>query len=205
MTFQKKKIVSLHQKNMTIRKAKLEDSKAIANYIMLAMEEIVYQFIGRDAKEEATQFMENLVRKTANPYSYENCWVVDIDGDIAAAGIVYDGAKMSELRKVVAEEIKAVFDEELYQLYMDSEIETEAGEYYIDSVGVSTNHQGKGIGSKLFQFLIDEYVHNRKGVLGLLVDKDNPNAKKLYLKLGFEIVGEKTLTGKEMEHLQFKI
>ncbi|MCL2413433.1 MAG: GNAT family N-acetyltransferase [Bacteroidales bacterium] len=189
---------------MTIRKAKLEDSKAVADYIMLAMEEIVYQFIGRDAKEEATQFMENLVRKTANPYSYENSWVVDIDGDIAAAGVVYDGAKMLELRKVVGQDIKAVFGEELYQRYINSEIETEAGEYYIDCVGVSPNHQGKGIGSKIFQFLIDEYVHNRKGILGLLVDKDNPNAKKLYLKLGFEIVGEKTLTGKEMEHLQFK-
>jgi ribosomal protein S18 acetylase RimI-like enzyme len=56
----------------------------------------------------------------------------------------------------------------------------------------------------MFQFLIDEYVHKRDKTLGLLVDKDNPDAKKLYLKLGFEIVGEKTLVGKNMEHLQFK-
>ena len=84
------------------------------------------------------------------------------------------------------------------------EDETQAGEYYIDCVGVNPNQQGKGIGSKIFQFLIDEYVYRRKETLGLLVDRDNPNAKRLYLKLGFEVVGEKTLVGKRLEHLQFK-
>jgi ribosomal protein S18 acetylase RimI-like enzyme len=71
-------------------------------------------------------------------------------------------------------------------------------------MAVSPHQQGKGIGSKLFDFLIGEYVYKQNETLGLLVDKDNPNAKKLYLKLGFEVVSEKTLAGKEMEHLQFK-
>ena len=77
------------------------------------------------------------------------------------------------------------------------EDETQAGEFYIDCVGVNTVWQGKGVGSKLFDFLIDEYVHKRKKTLGLLVDNNNPKAKKLYLKLGFEITGEKILTGKD--------
>lgn len=71
-------------------------------------------------------------------------------------------------------------------------------------MGVDPSQQGKGIRSKVFQFLIDEYVEKNNQTLGLLVDKDNPNAKKLYLKLGFEIVGEKALVGKQLEHLQFK-
>jgi len=54
------------------------------------------------------------------------------------------------------------------------------------------------------QFLIDEYVYKSNETLGLLVDKDNPAAKKLYLKLGFEFVGNKTFAGKQMEHLQLK-
>ncbi|WP_205944012.1 GNAT family N-acetyltransferase [Pedobacter xixiisoli] len=84
------------------------------------------------------------------------------------------------------------------------EDETEAGEYYIDCVGVNPSQQGKGIGSKIFKFLIDEYVHKQKETLGLLVNIDNPDAQKLYLKLGFEIVGEKTLVGKRLNHLQYK-
>jgi ribosomal protein S18 acetylase RimI-like enzyme len=182
---------------MIIRKAKIEDSDAIATYILLAMEEIVYKFIGEKSLEKAKQFLENLINKKANQYSYENCWVIEIENEVVAVAIVYDGAKLQELREPVVNEIKSMFNRDF-----NPENETEAGEYYIDSIGVSPQQQGKGLGSKLFQFLIDEYVYKRNETLGLLVDKDNPNAKKLYLKLGFEIVGEKTLAGKNMEHLQ---
>jgi len=84
------------------------------------------------------------------------------------------------------------------------EDETQAGEYYIDCVGVIPNQQGKGIGTQVFLFLINEYANQKDKTLGLLVDKKNPKAKQLYLKLGFEIVGEKILAGKKMEHLQFR-
>jgi ribosomal protein S18 acetylase RimI-like enzyme len=78
------------------------------------------------------------------------------------------------------------------------------GEFYIDSLGVAANQQGKGIGSKLLLFLIDEYVTINQKTLGLLVDEENPAAKKLYLKLGFKTVGKKTLVGKNLEQLQIK-
>jgi len=166
---------------------------------LLAMEEIAYQFIGENSIEKVTQFLVNLISKEATQYSYENCWVVEIENEVVAVAIVYDGAKLLELREPVAKEIKSMFNRDF-----NPENETQAGEYYIDCVGVSPHYQRKGIGSKVFQFLIDEYVCKRNETLGLLVDKDNPNAKKLYLKLGFEIVSEKRLAGKKMEHLQFR-
>ncbi|EGV42131.2 GNAT family N-acetyltransferase [Bizionia argentinensis JUB59] len=184
---------------MIIRQARPEDFKAIATYMLLAMNDIVYQFIGEDSPEKATQFLENLIQKKGNQYSYENCWVAENDGEIIAAATIYDGAKLEELRTPVVTTIKTMFNR-----YFNSEDETQPGEFYIDCVGVNPNQQGQGVGSKLFQFLIDEYVYNRKKTLGLLVDKDNPNAKRLYLNLGFKVVGEKKLTGKTLEHLQFK-
>ena len=50
--------------------------------------------------------------------------------------------------------------------------------------------------------MIDEYVHRQHKILGLLVDDDNPDAKKLYLKLGFKPAGPKILFGKQLAHLQ---
>jgi len=184
---------------MTIRKATPNDTSEIATYLMLAMEDIVYGFIGEKSKEKATQFLTNLICKKDNQYSYENCWIGEIENNVVAVALVYDGAKLQKLRQPIAKEIKSMFGKDF-----NPENETQAGEYYIDSCAVSPHFQGKGLGSKFFQFLIDEYVFKRKETLGLLVDRDNPNAKKLYLKLGFEIVGEQTLAGKEMEHLQFK-
>ena len=185
---------------MKIRKATIKDTPEIAIYLMLAMEDIVYGFIGEKSKEKATQFFINLISKETTQYSYENCWIAEIDNEIVAVANVYEGAKLLALRESVAKEIKSMFNRDF-----NPENETQAGEFYIDCFAVSPHQQGKGIGSKLFQFLIDEYVFKRNETLGLLVDKDNPNAKKLYLKLGFEVVAEKTLAGKEMEHLQFKI
>jgi ribosomal protein S18 acetylase RimI-like enzyme len=184
---------------MIIRKAIPKDSSAIATHMMLAMEDIVYQFIGENSKEKAIQFLISLINQKSTQYSYENCWVAELENEIIAAAIIYDGAKLQELRKPVADKIKSMFGRDF-----NPENETQAGEFYMDCLAVNPNLQGKGIGSKLFRFLIDEYVYKQNETLGLLVDKDNPDAKKLYLRLGFEIVGEQILAGKSMEHLQFK-
>lgn len=182
---------------MIIRKATKDDRDAVARYLLLAMEDIVYEFIGEENPENAEAFMNYLAGRENNQYSYQNCWVAEDNGEIIAAAAVYDGGMLHELRKPVGEYIR-----EVYGQPFNPEDETEAGEFYIDSFGVDPNQQGKGIGSKVLLFLIDEYVHKNKQKLGLLVDKENPGAKKLYLKLGFRTVAEKILVGKQMEHLQ---
>lgn len=184
---------------MLIREAEIEDSKEIAAYMMLAMQDIVYHFIGENSADKAFMFLESLIIKKATQYSYENCWVVDSEDGVIAVANIYDGARLQELRKSTAETIKLMFNTDF-----NCENETEDGEFYIDCVGVNSKCQGKGIGTKLLNFLIDEYAYKMDKTLGLLVDKTNPNAKSLYLKLGFKIIGNKTLTGIKMEHLQFK-
>lgn len=184
---------------MVIRKAKPDEFKIIVPHILLAMDELIHGFTGGDAKERAIQLLEKLSQGTGNQYSYENCWVAEDENGIAGSALVYDGARLHELKEAVTKEIKSMFNIDFYL-----EDETQAGEYYIDCIAVSPNRQGKGVGSKICQFLINEYVLHRNETLGLLVDKDNPKAKRLYLKLGFEKVGEKTLAGKCMEHLQYR-
>jgi len=182
---------------MTIRKATLADSDSITTHLLLAMEEIIYKFIGKRDHEQANAFLLHFVKRADNQYSYLNCWVAEDGHEIVAAVNVYDGADLKELRGPVISYAKNQFNRDL-----DPEDETQAGEHYIDSLGVSPSQQGKGIGSKILKFLIDEYVTRNKQTLGLLVDEENPNAKKLYLKLGFRPVGKKVLLGKNMEHLQ---
>lgn len=185
---------------MIIRKAKIEDQHAVVPLLLSAMEDIVYNFINIKDYKEATQFISDMYISKDNQYSFENTWVVEIGGQILAAGIVYNGADLQRLRIP----IKKYIDSK-YNLSFQPEDETQAGEYYIDCVGVHPLSQGKGIGSALFQFFIQEYVENRNQKLGLLVEIDNPQAKKLYLKLGFKVINECTLAGKKMEHLQFYI
>lgn len=182
---------------MTIRKATPYDAENIAPYILLAMQDIANQFIGEHSLDKATDFFVKMIAAKVNQYSYENCWVMEEAGMLIAAALVYDGARLNELRNPVIDEIRKSFNSDF-----NPEDETQAGEYYIDCIAVNPSQQGKGIGSKMLNFLIDEYVNKNNEVLGLLVDKNNPQAKKLYIKSGFEVVGDTIFAGKEMEHLQ---
>ena len=184
---------------MLIRKATIEDSYQIAQYLLMAMEDIVYEFIKKKDYNEAFNFLYHFVKLKNNQYSYQNCVVAEDDGEIIAAVNIYDGAKLEELRSPII-----AYLQENFGLDYMPESETESGEYYIDTIAVSPRFRRKNIGTKLLQYLINKYVINQKLTLGLLVEEDNLVAKNLYLKLGFKKVAEKSLVGNILNHLQIK-
>lgn len=182
---------------MILRKALIEDSEAVATLLMLATGEVIYKFIGKKDYCIAKDFLLHFVESKNNQYSFQNCFVAVDEGEIVGTVLVYDGAKLEELRKPVLEYIHRHFDAGLIV-----EDETQAGEFYIDSLAVSPHQQGKGIGSQLIQFIMNELVLPNGYSLGLLVDKTNLSARKLYLSLGFKQVGEKVLMGLSHDHFQ---
>ncbi len=193
ITFQKIK------EAMLIRKAVIEDSNYIATFLLLAMEAIVCEFIGQNDSKKAKDFLLHFVQKENNQYSYQNCFVVEEEQEIIAAVNIYDGSELKRLRAPIIQYIEAHFSKAF-----NPEDETQSGEFYIDSLGVNPKQQGKGVGAILINFVIDFYVIQNKKTVGLLVEESNPNAKRFYLKLGFEPVGKKMLVGKKLLHLQVK-
>jgi ribosomal protein S18 acetylase RimI-like enzyme len=184
---------------MLIRQATLEDAKSIAHYLLMAMEEIVYAFIGKPDATAAIDFLLHFVEQENNQYSYQNCLVVEHENSIIAAVNFYDGAKLHDLRSPIISYVRNHFNP-----HFNPEDETQSGEYYIDCLAVHPHYQGQGVATNLLQFLIQEYSINKKLTLGLLVEENNPSAKNLYFKLGFKRVGEKILVGKQLDHLQIK-
>jgi len=182
-----------------IRKARQNESPQIAQLMLLAMEEIIYAFLGNQNPEEALEFMHLLVRQEGNQYSFENTWIAEEDNQVVGSITVYDGAKLQQLRQPVLSLLV-----EKYQRVVSPEKETEPGEFYIDTIAVHPKYQGKGLGTMLLKFVIDQFVYQEGKTLGLLVAIENPKAKNLYLQLGFEKVGEKHLMGHPYEHLQIK-
>lgn len=186
---------------MKIRKATLQDSETIATFLLLAMEQIVYKFIDKEDYKQAKEFLLYFIQKQNNQYSYQNCFIAETNENekIESIAVVclYNGAELEILRKPIIDYVKANFNQNF-----NPENETQKGEIYIDCFAVLPTFQGKGIGTKLLQFLIEEYVNQRNQTLGLLVEKYNINAQKLYSKVGFKPVGNKTLMGKKMIHLQ---
>ena len=184
---------------MIIRKAQKEDAPQIAKLMILAMTEIVYQFIGREDYEEGVLFLTKLIEREGNQYSYTNSFVAQENGNVIGQISLYPGEQLASLRQPVLDLIKTE-----YNLDYFPEDETEAGEIYLDTIAVNPNIQGRGIGKQLIQHIIEEYVTKNQQIVGLLVDKDNPNAKRLYERIGFQKVKDKIVFGKEMEHMQYR-
>ncbi|MDZ5610038.1 GNAT family N-acetyltransferase [Bacillus pseudomycoides] len=59
---------------------------------------------------------------------------------------------------------------------------------HLEMLFLDPNEIGKGYGKQIIQLLINDF-----GIKTVDVNKDNENAKKLYLKNGFSIVSEKPI------------
>lgn len=184
---------------MHIRQGKKTDAPKIARLLLVAMEEIVYRFIGTDDWAQAVDFLEGLVAEPDNQYAYQYVWVLENNEQIVGAALVYDGGRLRQLRAPVWKRLS-----ERFGRCPKIEDETQEGEYYLDCLAIDLSWQGKGFGSILIKHLITHFVQQEGRVLGLLVDQNNPHAKRLYQRLGFKVVGEKLLMGKRHEHMQYR-
>lgn len=201
----------MKEENICFRQAQKKDSTFLAQLMMMAMGDIIYKFMGIDrsyhdgeelAPDETTQSALDFIRKfielPSNQYSYKNCWVLTVGEEIVGMANIYDGAILDKLRKPVLEFIQTE-----YGTYSDLDDETEAGEYYIDTIAVYVKHRKKGYGEKILSQLIKNFHHQQGKTLGLLVELDNKKASNLYYKLGFRLVKQKPLVGKIFNHLQY--
>ena len=60
---------------------------------------------------------------------------------------------------------------------------------YLQTVGVAPEWRGKGIGSRLVGFAEERIFRDRPNVF-MCVSSFNPDALRLYKKLGYEVIGE---------------
>lgn len=189
---------------MKIVPASIEQAGSIASLIMLAMNhECCQNFAGPShTLEDFHRMMTTLVRRDDSQYSYRNAMVAlddnTTDGHPVVAGVIvgYDGADLHRLRETFLQAAK----EFLGQDFRGMVDETQAGEYYIDSLAVNESYRHQGLATLLLKKLIDQ--KGQRQPVGLLVDKGNPGAERLYRSLGFEYVNDTTWGGHEMRHLQ---
>lgn len=183
-----------------IRKAKIEDASTIVELMLLAMGDLPYHFVNSKDRNSATQLLERFVLQEGNQYSISNVLVYDDDGQIIGAITCYDGAKIESLRQPFFDYI----NENYHNGNFDMTLESEAGEFYIDTLAVKPKHQGKGIGRDLIIAAIEYAKKLGHQKVALLVSNSNPEAKRLYEKIGFGKVGYRLLLEKPHEHFVYR-
>lgn len=176
-------------RDIVVRPARREDAEAVAEAVCMA--------VGYDTTNPLYPVFLELARREVAQYSYLNALIAEVDGEVAGAIVGYDGARLEELRAP----IYPLLEEHLGSA-PHIEDETEAGEYYLDSLGVRSAFRGMGVGSMLINAACDKAYSEGHERVGLIVDYDNPNAERLYTSLGFERVGTKLFLGHNMWHMQ---
>ena len=194
----------MEKNRITVRDARPSDAPAIARLIVMAWPVEVFLEHGRKRTvEDLVELVTDIVSREETLYSYTNTVVAedcipDTGPAVVGAMIGYDGANLHRLRRPVEEEFIRRFGAS----DMKWSDETQAGEFYFDSVAVDPAYRGCGIGSSLFEAMSERARSMGYPVAGLLVDFDNPSAEKLYTRLEFRTVGGKDFFGHSMKHMQ---
>ena len=181
--------------DIIVRSARSEDAKTIARAVAMAIgDEVALQNYCGD---NYTAVLTEIASREGTQYSWQYALVAEVEGVQAGAVVGYNGVRLAELREGTFEVLR-----ETVGRVPNIADETEAGEIYLDSVGVLPEFRGLGVGRALVAAFCERAFAKGYERVGLMVDYANPNAEQLYTSLGFERIGTKVLFGHRMWHLQ---
>ena len=176
----------------------------IASLVMEAMNpECCQNFAGpHHTLVDFHQMMERLIKMDDSQYRYLNTMVAtNSEGIITGILVAYDGAKLKELRRQFIKEAIVSFGID----YSAMDAETEGGEFYIDSLAVSSNFRGKGIAKQLLAAAIEKA--RELGILevSVLVNNGIQRAERFEGSSGFEYGNDTVGGGHGMRHFQYTV
>lgn len=188
---------------MKIVNAEKTDAPLIGETVVTAVgDEIAENFAHPKSKDYVLTLFTRLAARDDSQYSYANTLkAVDDDGCPMGFIVGYDGERLHELRKAFFDEVRSVLDRDMEGTLAD---ECEPDEFYLDSLAVFPEYRGKGVAHALIAAMAKRAATGGKP-LGLLCDKDNAKARRLYDSLGFIKVGETPFAGEMMDHMQIQL
>lgn len=136
-----------------------------------------------NAKEERIrEFAERICVREDTLYSWKNTIIAEDDGVPVGMITAYDGLLYHAMKVRTFTLVKEMWG--IDNLGMDDE--ALPGEYYIDSLSVIPEQQGRGVGKALIREAIEKASMLGIDSVTIVVDPINKRAQKLYESLGFK-------------------
>ncbi len=180
--------------NVHIRQATPDDASKIAPLIYEAIGDIANRLTGEQTPSAIVGTLETMIQSENNRHTYRHTFVAE-DDDLLGIIVLYDGKQGRQLDRL--------WVEELHRKGHSISIDPEAhlAEYYIDTVCVTPQARGKGIGTALLQFAEQQARKLGYKQLSLNVEQQKQQARKLYLSLGFQVTEPWTIIGADFDHM----
>lgn len=190
---------------MRIINARKTDASLIADAIVAAIgDELADNLAGdNNTRQDVHDLFMRLAEREDTQYSYLNSRIaLSDDGSPMGVCVSYDGADLKSLRRPFFEDAIETFGWNLSSEEIDSlPGETTPDEYYLDTLMTLPEYRGRGVARALIVDAASK-AHRAGKPLGLLCDKENTQARRLYDAAGFAVVGERPFAGHLMDHLQ---
>lgn len=131
-----------------IKQAQKNNITNISTLIFNAILNIANTLTGEEKEEKILETLDFYIKMDVNRLSYNNIYTYEIENQIVGLILAYNSNDVKKLDKPILEHLKTK------NIYLDSfEKECFEDEFYIDTVSVSPNFQGRGIAKELFSFV----------------------------------------------------
>lgn len=164
--------------NIVIRTATADDAPTIAHAVAMAIgdEVALRNYCGDDYLAVLTEVASH----KNTQYSWQYALVAEVEGAAADAVVGYDGARLVELR----EGTFSVLRENAVSIPTISD-ETEAGEIYLDSVGVLPEFRGVGRRSQIGRSILQKGLYRGARTSGIDCRLRQPKCREIIYRTRF--------------------
>ena len=164
-----------------IKQAQKHNITNISTLILDAIHHIANTLTGENEKSKILETLDKYITMDTNRLSYKNIWIYEKENQTVGLILAYNSNDVEKLDTPILEHLKSK------NIFLDSfDKECFEDEFYIDTVSVNENFQGKGIAKELFAFIEKKAKELEFDKVSLLVDLENPKALALYEKIGFK-------------------
>ncbi|MEM8594053.1 MAG: N-acetyltransferase [Pseudomonadota bacterium] len=184
-----------------IRNARPSDAIAVAELMYSSGPEL-YDYLYQIGNTSAVDFINYQFPRDANFSSHQWHYVAEVNGIVAGVVECYDA---DQYKKMLWPQLKDILT--FYPFlswarlgrrltHVGSVLSVpKASQTYIANLGIHPDYQGQGIGTQLIQYL--EHQSEQLGYRSITLDValNNPNAQRLYERLGFEVIKEGRFKG----------
>jgi len=182
--------------SITIRQAQPQDANAVVPLIIDAIGEIANRLTGEQTASMVKQELTELFKREDNRHSYLNTFVAVENEQILGILVYYNGEQAIAMDANLVTWLK---EKNAPSITIDKEAHDD--EYYIDTVCVAPEARGKGIGTLLIQFAIDQTKERGFTKLSLNVETQKEDARRLYERMGFVITEPWSIIDEPFHHM----
>ena len=186
--------------SLSIRPAAPDDAELAARLMYLSMGELADYLFG-GVRRSVDEILASLYLMKNNRFSWCVADVAEWDGQPAGMLASFPGWEFTRRELAIGASLLKlcnfleVLRLSIHAMSIANGVETYRDEYYLANMGVLPKFQGRGIGSGLMEHAEQKAREAGLEKCSLIVDTENPNAKRLYERFGYQVDFTKTYPG----------